>query len=632
MLATPNIVACQSTITSARTTRMILDSLALPDVSFFHDVGYKNLFLPGFNLNHHLFFLTPTRPHRSSHSNRNPAEPESVKHRRDAQSSNSEVRYAILCSACHLTHLVVAMEDIDAFSTQSLLNELELSREPPESISARSLGQAADVLTTPRKTRRLSSPRFTPEFVYRSPRHSSFAYVDAVGSLGATRSEPTTGDGERASLGQRWSPISNKSAALTTPPPLQRQESAEVAEVESQLLGIPLDDACSSTLREHEAVQYHASPHPANSYRSSSVPIPVHLVQPQGSEAQFLSGRNPNNTSPHDFSHSPLGDRQQERPTLSEEPLLNCSESQAVAQLEERSRSIESQSHIPGGLPTHDDEFLPQWAKTTFAFLLSLAKRLLLHFIPHRPSTLWSFVKSALFLLLSLAHVLFVIAIPKICGTLRHGLIRGYTWCARRRPTPARPIPEGPNPGPRDSEPTIPSPDTQHASLRSQCDHCYSDYANHTIIHCPRRHAVCVDCLSSYVARQAPHLAHAANAEVVCLHPSGCEGPFDAVELQRLPEGVLRQLLELVHSTSISVAQQSDSRGREMAAKVKAEPDENEVGQSLLSGGRDASARIEDAISRCSVSLRKHSEQPRNHLPSLPLTCSRFNRIHQRRT
>ncbi|TEB24296.1 hypothetical protein FA13DRAFT_1739338 [Coprinellus micaceus] len=488
------------------------------------------------------------------------------------------------------------MEDMGACSTQFLLRELELSREPPESISARSLGQAAEVLSTPRKTR-ISSPRFSPEFVYRSARGSSSMYVDAIGSLGTTSPEPTTGDGQHVSLGRQDSSINDKNAALTAPSPSQRQESAEVAEVESQLWGAPRDNASSSALREHDAAQCRTPPRPANPFHPPSVPISTHHERPQALEVQVPSNRDPINASPHSPNRSPPGDRQlqQIQATLSEEFPLAVNQDQDVEQREETSQSVGTQPHIPGELPTHD-EFLPQWVKTTSAFLLSLAKRILLHFIPLLPSTLWSFVKSTAFLLLSLAHVFFVIAIPKICVTLRDGLIRGYTWCTRRRPTPipTRPISEGPTPGPRDSEPT--TPNIPHVLPRSRCSHCLSDFASHTIIHCPRGHAACVDCLSSHTTRQVAYLADGSSAEVVCLHPSGCRQPFEV--------GVLSKLFDLVHNASISGVQPSVPGRREVEVKVKVE--ENEDREFMLSDESDVSARIEDAISRCNVSLRMH--------------------------
>jgi hypothetical protein len=212
------------------------------------------------------------------------------------------------------------MEDMGACSTQFLLHELELSREPPESISARSLGQAAEVLSTPRKTQ-ISSPRFSPEFVYRSARGCSFMYVGAIGSLGITSPEPTTGDGQHASLGRQDSSINGKNASLTAPSPSQRQESAEVAEVESQLWGAPRDNASSPALREHDAAQCRTPPRPANPFHPSSVPISTHHEQPQALEVQVPSNRDPINASPHSPNRSPPGDRQlqQIQATLSEE-------------------------------------------------------------------------------------------------------------------------------------------------------------------------------------------------------------------------------------------------------------------------------------------------------------------------
>jgi hypothetical protein len=146
---------------------------------------------------------------------------------------------------------------------------------------------------------------------------------------------------------------------------------------------------------------------------------------------------------------------------------------------------------------------------------------------------------------------------------------------------------------------------------------------------CPRNHAVCLDCLSSHVTRQVPQLADGSD-EVVCLHSSGCGRPFDATELQMLPEGVLRQLFNLVHMASRNDDRRGQVGGREPEVKVKLEQNEGQV--FLLSDDSDMSARINDAISRSNISLRTHSKL--NTLCSLRYytECWHLGRSHQRRT
>jgi hypothetical protein len=121
--------------------------------------------------------------------------------------------------------------------------------------------------------------------------------------------------------------------------------------------------------------------------------------------------------------------------------------------------------------------------------------------------------------------------------------------------------------------------------------------------------------MSSHVGQQATR--DAVGIQIVCLHPSGCRLPFEHAGLNKLPAGVVWQLLHLFPTARAFFGQR---RGEvegpavevEPEVKVKGEEDNDEEDQdqvtALLYGGMDPRARIEDAISRCTVSLRRDSK------------------------
>ncbi|KAJ3539606.1 hypothetical protein NMY22_g4659 [Coprinellus aureogranulatus] len=197
--------------------------------------------------------------------------------------------------------------------------------------------------------------------------------------------------------------------------------------------------------------------------------------------------------------------------------------------------------------------------------------------------------------------------IPDTFADLCESCTRGWNWCLRRRsamfqsrrpsrevtPVPAKertPVPERP--------PLIPT---------VRCNKCFSDSAPRSIIRCPSRHPICLDCLSSQVVEQVGK----GNPDVVCTHVSGCGRPYEEAELQTLPHNVLKQLLDLIHIPERSAP--STQLETAPSEAVVDEDDEEEQQQSTPVGAgtdqaTDLGQRIADAISRCRVALGKRRE------------------------
>ncbi|KAJ3528199.1 hypothetical protein NMY22_g9511 [Coprinellus aureogranulatus] len=197
--------------------------------------------------------------------------------------------------------------------------------------------------------------------------------------------------------------------------------------------------------------------------------------------------------------------------------------------------------------------------------------------------------------------------IPDTFADLCESCTRGWNWCLRRRsamfqsrrpsrevtPVPAKertPVPERP--------PLIPT---------VRCNKCFSDSAPRSIIRCPSRHPICLDCLSSQVVEQVEK----GNPDVVCPHVSGCGRPYEEAELQTLPHNVLKQLLDLIHIPERSAPSTQPETAPSEA--VVDEDDEEEQQQSTPVGAgtdqaTDLGQRIADAISRCRVALGKRRE------------------------
>lgn len=69
-----------------------------------------------------------------------------------------------------------------------------------------------------------------------------------------------------------------------------------------------------------------------------------------------------------------------------------------------------------------------------------------------------------------------------------------------------------------------------------ECGCCFSTYPFEKIVQCPEAHLFCISCISTYASSKLG--AH--DADLVCVHQSGCKLPFPSSELRRfLPEKLM---------------------------------------------------------------------------------------------
>ncbi|KAJ3522265.1 hypothetical protein NMY22_g11963 [Coprinellus aureogranulatus] len=176
---------------------------------------------------------------------------------------------------------------------------------------------------------------------------------------------------------------------------------------------------------------------------------------------------------------------------------------------------------------------------------------------------------------------------------------------------------------PRDED-ADPVPTEEHATGTAnpivvpdvQCHQCGLDCLPRSVIRCPSRHSICLNCLFNQVIDRT---AYNDDREVVCTHVCGCRQPFEDAELRSLPSDLFSQLVDFNPCEEFKTPSVSaeDAQGEIEHAEEDLEGHRSlDRDQVEVERRADLDARLQDALSRCTTLLRRELDSRGYNVPA----------------